>query len=403
MKPIDAKYPILLLLLLLLPGLARAVVNSVSVTSVSTSRVALGQPATAIIRWGVSGSGPAATGAPPPTIVRSTGGTFQDTEDAPGIILGSTPGTLSSTVTGSYSVSFTESVVIPASVIYKAYKNGLASFVLYRRFNDGYAPGTYAHAAATFRITGGANAGFNINRQALYFDDGSRLRLLSPGQPLSALSELRYSGSGLLRGVWELATPETTDGEPVYRRLQTVRRVLGGGGRVLLPSPALDTALAGRYLVRFRIEEPVTGFDDLLIEYHVGRAEPQQAPLDLELDTPRHGAFLHPDTHFRWRPVAGASGYRLELFEGERDAAPLDGLMAWQDTRQAELDPRRLRAAPVSGAALPSGQTGVTLSDLSRGHLQPGRGYWWRVLAIGADGRLTLTAMESEAKAVSPR
>ncbi|MEW7979867.1 MAG: hypothetical protein AB2813_08720 [Candidatus Sedimenticola endophacoides] len=93
----------------------------------------------------------------------------------------------------------------------------------------------------------------------------------------------------------------------------------------------------------------------------------------------------------------------------------LDGLMAWQDARQTELDPRRLRTAPVSGAALPSWQTGVTLSDLSRGHLQPGRGYWWRVLAIGADGRLisqsmarrlhtpSLTAMESEAKAVSPR
>ncbi|MES9965120.1 MAG: hypothetical protein ABW116_16460 [Candidatus Sedimenticola sp. 20ELBAFRAG] len=364
-----------------------AAVTGVTVNSVSPSRAALGAPTTVTVRWTVTGTGPVVAAAPP-TTVRSTGGSFQDTEDAPTVILGSTSKSLAATVAGAtYSVNFTDTLVIPASVTYKAYKNSLTSFVLLRRFSDGYNPGVSQSSAATFTITSSGTLGFNINRQALYFDDGSTLRNLLQDEPLSAVSELRYSGTGLIKGVWELATPATTSGEPVYRRLKSVRQFLGAGGRTKLRSPSLETGQQGLYKVRFRIEDPVTGFDDLVIDYFVGvnTAINKASPVTLELSTPRHGAYLHPDTWFSWQAVANARSYRLELFQKAAAASFPRGMLEAREFDSGK-HPGTLNESPVSGAVVPGEKTGVKLSAISQRHLEAGHVYWWRVLAIGDDG-----------------
>ena len=383
--------PLLLgfVLWLILAGAVQgAVVNLVS--GVSPSRVALARNTQVVATWQVESFNLSAGDR-----IISTQGRFLS--PLSGGIIGTVSKGLTRTVKssdlgmGNSFITLTEAVQVPASIVYRAQKLGLNSFIYQRDFYDTENPSDIESGSVTLHITGAGSAGLGINRQEIRFDDGSSIRRLLSTEPLTALTQLNYSGSGLLKGVWELATPSTTYGEPVYRRLANVRRFLGAGGQVLLTSPALETRQPGRYLVRFRIEEPGTEFNDLSIEYFVAQEAATVtplAPIDLVLDTPLHGTYLHPDTRFSWRQVPGAQAYQLEFYSqpATREITPEGLAEAGQFT--SGKHPGTLTGPPEAGALLPASQTRLSLSEVTRGHLQPAQFYWWRVLAIGKNGQV---------------
>ncbi len=366
---------------------AQAEVTGATAT-VSPSRVALGRTSPVVANWRVETSTLAAGDR-----VISTQGTFWSSYGGD-VMLGSVPRQATKNVgnaaAGIFFTTISEVVSVPASVVYKAQKLGLSSFVYVRTFYDTESPSDTEDAFVTLTITGGGAAGFSINRQETEFDDGSAVRRLLRNEPLHAVTQLSYSGSGMLKGVWELATPATTYGEPVYRRLSNIRQFFGASGQASLQSPPLETGQPGRYMVRFRIEEPVTGFSDYAIEYYVAQeaaAIEPLPPITLVLTTPLHGAYLHADTRFSWQPVADAQAYQLEVFSQPTAASFPEGVAAAGEFESGK-HPNTLTGQPVAGALVPASQTQLGLSAITQGHLNSAQSYWWRVLAIGREGRV---------------
>ncbi len=386
MKPSNRILKLIGLVGLLLCGMQGAYAGVFSVsTSHSPKQVALGRTSTVVVHWSVQG---AVTGNDPVNPATIKSGPLQIA--APDLtILESQAKTLTKpNVTGPYNVTFTEAVTIPSSTIYSAYKRGDATLLIQRTFWDTADPNytVFTTATATVVLTSSAAAGFNISRQELVFDNGSYIRRILRNEPIHAVAQFKYSGSGLLRGVWELATPSTTYGEPVYRRLKNVRKFFGASGTETLQSPPLESNQQGRYLIRFRVEEPATGFDDLVLEYFVGQemAHITAPPITLELIAPNQGAFLHPETIFRWREVANAKAYRLDLYKKSASLAfPAEEATVGE---QSAKNPNTLVGAPATGKLVPATTTRLSLSAISRGRLQPGYHYWWRIIAISEDG-----------------
>jgi len=359
---------------------AYADATGASVISRSPTQVAVGRSSTVSITWLTTGSITAGT-----YDVESSVATFLAPDFT---VLGSNAKTFrKANLSAAYSLTFSEVLNIPASVIYKAFKRGDTTLLIRRSFWDTRDPGNYTETATTtVTLTSSGAAGFSIARQEMAFDNGSYIRRIQQDEPIHAIAQFKYSGSGLLRGVWELATPSTTYGEPIYRRLKNVRQFFGAGGTESLRSPPLESNQQGRYLVRFRVEEPLTGFDDLVLEYFVGQelADIAAPPITMEL-TPNHGAFLHPKTSFRWRKVADAVAYRLDIYKkGSSLEFPVEA--AKKGEFSSDKNPNTLTSAPTTGMLVPAETTQLSLSTISRKHLEPGYRYWWRVIAIGRDG-----------------
>jgi hypothetical protein len=297
--------------------------------------------------------------------VRSASGDFLLTMDGP--VLASVPLPVTGTVVGG-TARLTDNVMIPASVVYQALAAHVGVFYFHRHF-DPLTGGSGADGWVAIRIVG-SNAGpLSLARVSLRFSDGTRRRVVGPEHPLHALATINYTGGGLLQAVWEVATPPGTSGQPVYRPLRIVRQYLMPGGHVLLESPPLPVAIGGRYVVRLRVQSPLLDSPPLALEYSVNPAmhAGANAPRNLPLRQPDGGASFTPATRFAWQPVSGARAYQLEFYAA--DVLP-------------DLQP------PQGGMVVPASTTQLRLSTLARAHLAPGHSYRWRVLAIGADGRL---------------
>ncbi len=378
--------------LLLLTGVGQAAIQGVTL-SVSPRQVPLGKTTMVRLTWVVRGvavgqgqnnfNGPVVTVRSPSAAILGFGPNLQGPINQFAAISRS----LSRIVpAGGYNLKFVETLTIPAATTYAAYKMGYPAITVQRTFSDGQStfPGPVPPAA--IRIVGSGGAGLALGRQTLYFDDGSERRVIDQDKRLRALTRISYSGSGLLKGVWELADPTSTSGQPLFRAIKNVRRFIATGGEVILHSPPLKTDRPGRYLVRFRIQEPVP-FDQLSIEYFVGRKPISEPPVKLALDEPGDGAIWVKDQRFRWRPDPAAVAYRLEIFEkGVADPVrpPAEDLAGQKDVKS----PSELKGAPVSGALVPASDTSLALSGMSEAHLRRGYAYWWRVLAIGRDGKV---------------
>jgi hypothetical protein len=297
--------------------------------------------------------------------VRSTSGAFLLTLDGP--VLQTVAQPISGTVVGG-TARIADDVQIPASVVYQVLAAHQSTFYFHRHF-DPVAGGSGADGLVTIRIVGSNAGALSLARVSLRFSDGSRRRVVGHDHPLRALAEIRYTGGGLLQAVWEVATPPSTSGQPVYRPLRFVRQYLLPGGQVLLESPPLPVGVSGRHVVRLRLQDPALDNGLLALEYSVNPAMHggASAPRELPLRLPGNGASLQASTRFAWQPVTGARAYQLEFYAAD----DMPGLQL-----------------PQGGMVVPASTTQLRLSELARAHLSSGRSYRWRVLAIGADGRM---------------
>ncbi|OGI52256.1 MAG: hypothetical protein A3B81_02445, partial [Candidatus Muproteobacteria bacterium RIFCSPHIGHO2_02_FULL_65_16] len=231
-----------------------------------------------------------------------------------GTILGTVNTTISRTIAALGTAQASETVLVPADVVLRAHKLGLTNIIYQRSFCDPVK--TCASGAITLNITSPLAAGFNITSESLAFDNGAPVRIMGLKQPLAAVAELAYSGTGMLQAIWEVAGPASTAGEPFYRPLGQVRQYLASGETVKLKSPPLPTDTTGLYLLRLRITDPVPGFEAPVIRYFVGRGRPgkELPPEPLVVVSPAPLAFLASDTAFVWEPVQGAKAYQLEVY-----------------------------------------------------------------------------------------
>ena len=110
---------------------------------------------------------------------------------------------------------------MPISVILRARKLGLTSFFYVREFTSTEGAGSSVNAEVILRITGGGAASFGISREALSFTDGTIFKIVDIKTPLKVLSEVNFQGTGLFQATWEVATPASSAGTPIYIPLRT--------------------------------------------------------------------------------------------------------------------------------------------------------------------------------------
>jgi len=263
--------------------------------------------------------------------------------------------TLSASAQGSVAETFTLS---PATIV-EAQRLGVNTLLLQRTFGVAPYGGT---ATVQIALGGSAGGALALARVSLHFDDRSLVRMLKAGDTAVAIAEINYTGSGVLNGLWEIAGPPSTLGEPVFVPLAAASVNLGGGGLTELASPVLPATLAGNYFVRFRVRSPAVPFAGLLLQYAV--AEPAVAPISIV--SPHPHATLSADTRFEWRAASDAVAYRLEFYAAD---AP-DG------------------SAPLSGQWVPASKADAMLTVLAQTHLEPGAVYRWRIVALDADSNV---------------
>lgn len=270
---------------------------------------------------------------------------------------------LTGVVTSAVQGSTPEIFRLAPATVAAAQRLGVGTLVLSRTFSAG-GPPYVATAKVNIGLGGSASGPLTLSRVALHFDDRTLVRVLRPGESAVAIAEITFSGNGVFSGLWEVASPPSTQGQPVFVPLGSASTNLTAGGIAEVTSPALPATLAGTYYVRFRVRSPVVSFQSLVLRYGVEQGP--QVP-SIAVTSPEAHATLAPDTRFAWQPAAGAISYRLEIYPADASA----------DTQP-----------PLSGEWLPAERRDSVLSNLAQTHLTSGRSYRWRVVAFDGEGEV---------------
>ncbi len=376
-----------LCLLLLAAGVLAAApaarAQTLDVTAVpNTFRVSAVGPTNIVVTWRVVRVVSAVGTVSSPRAVLSIGGTTVATLGNP----------LSRAVgLGPVTSTFTESLLIPQQAVYRAVKSG-APLILSRTFDDGAGGAPPDTGTATLIPSGPGSEPLSVSRLDLRFDDQTRVKVTPKGSRLRAIAELNTTGQGVIQGAWEIALAPTTRGAAVFRPLSIVRQPVAGRRRVVITSPPLPTGFEGTNIVRLRITDPATAFDEPEIQYFITPESP--LPEDVEPDlmlitSPSPGTPLTLTTRFAWRAVPGAHLYKIEIF----DAPPTPGevLAEEQTLPPAAFGPvvdteSTAGQRPLTGVVVPGTQTEIRLKDFSLARLPADRRYQWSVKAVDQNG-----------------
>lgn len=271
-----------------------------------------------------------------------------------------------------------ESLVIPQSVIRSALDRGFNEILYFRTFQD-TPGGTSLGNFVTFSISANnAVSQVSLRQIKMEFDNGQASAIIANNTKLTAKAIISYQGSGLLEYRWEIASPPSTSGQPVFSPLMTRREFLMSGGQATISSPTLPTGMAGTYLLRLNILAANDQFNMPTLRYFVRSQidsnEQQARETEIQrmtVSTPADGIKLTLKTQFVWQPMAGAKAYQVEFYS--------------QPLRQ-KLISQANDIKPITGVIVPSTQTSLTMKQVSNSHLQVGASYFWRVIAIAENG-----------------
>ncbi len=304
--------------------------------------------------------------------------------------------------------NLTDIMTIPTSVVRRAYQAAQrgddATFFYVRHFVDG---GAHTYVRVTCRMAGGgARVPLSLTNVRLGFQGSGRelaVIYLTAAEPLPAFgAQIRYNGSGQLRGRWEVVLPGDAEPEafdllpepslPIenrgsqkrYTLLDRFSVFLPPTGSVFLPGPdpaSIPRNANGSYKILLRIETSddregnsntgagvvssggVAGFALPVLRFiQIGGDKSSDAPGTIVLLAPGPDAQLTIGRlpAFEWADAPGVRLYRLEIRDG--GATPFVAIVKSGITRYAP--------PPFLGAAAPKGGAQS-----------------WRVLGLGADGR----------------
>jgi hypothetical protein len=205
--------------------------------------------------------------------------------------------------------TISETVNIPVRVIESAIRKGSNSFIYSRVFQS--SAGEFVlMAVVDFAITTEAGAAFQIQRLDLYFENRRPEITIPRNYPnLRAYADIRFVGSGLLQGFWEV------DGRIINR----VDRHLLFGSSITVETPEippLPTFDNGYHSVRFVITNPVADITLPTILYFVTAGEFYWKPISITLyapennDSPEYG----PVT-FSWEKINNADFFQIDFVE----------------------------------------------------------------------------------------
>ena len=251
-----------------------------------------------------------------------------------------------------------ETLVIPAAIAERAVQRGSARFTYTRRFTGsiGIAP-VSEDLLASMVATGESVGPFSIKHISLYFENGRAETTVQKNiTGLKAFADIRYIGSGLLKGYWEV------DG----RVLSQVNRPLMSGQSVSLTTPEippLPTFEAGTHTIRFVITSPEQNIALPTMIYFVSADESVLRPTALQLKSPAAKSVLNYGTlQFQWQDFSSAR-YLVQFFE-KPDGKPIFSAYTLKPHYQ-----------------LPDA--------ILKGIFQPNKDYYWKVTGFDKQKRRT--------------
>ncbi len=210
-----------------------------------------------------------------------------------------------------------ESLNIPFRVIEKAIKMGFNKFQYVRTFSSQTCFGAYVPSTTvTFYITTEAAADFDIKRIELYFEN-RRAEITVPKnyKGLKAFADIKFTGSGLLKGYWEV------DG----RIISYVNQHITYGREVTLQTPAippLPTFETGTHIVRFVITSPSVDIPIPSALYFVTAQEVKEI-VRIKLLHPEDKSKLDfSPQKFTWEKLDGTMLYLIQFFDN-KDSKPI--------------------------------------------------------------------------------
>ena len=334
--------------------------------------------------------------------ITSKSGTFMIGNATSGTVLGthSTPLQLNlaapprGTITSAFTIN--ETLIVPARVSGRAQSLGANQLFYVRDFTtkgitlrasyiipiSRFAPN--ASESIQQGATQSATA-LGLNSIELQFNTGQKVEIIARQQSLKAKAIVYFDRAGRFDAVWEVATPETTVGTPVYKSLSSVRQHFAAGRQTALESPTLPSNVIGIHLIRLRVTTPASeqSLTPATLRYQVvAKGKQAIAPRKLNtlsLRSPAADVVVDDDTDFNWDKISGAKAYQIELF--------------------TSANPDTLR--PLTGVQLPPKTTSAKLTATVFNRLISGKTYYWRVVAFDNDRRL-LAASELRALKTSP-
>jgi len=250
--------------------------------------------------------------------------------------------------------TITETVVIPVNIMEKVLQSGTAQF-FYRRQFFGLSVET---ATINMTVSGEAGGTLGIRRLSLYFGNGrAETTVMKYANDLKAYADIRYNGSGLLKGYWEV------DG----RLLSYVSQPLPAGQQITLATPdipALPTFETGTHTLRFVVTnpDPNQGIPLPVLVYFVTTDEAAVKPGVLTLKNPAETAEVpYASLKYEWQ-VIRANVYLIQFFETQGEK-------------------------PVFSAYTKKGFYQMPQLVLKK-IFQPGETYYWRVTGFDRERRM---------------
>lgn len=251
---------------------------------------------------------------------------------------------------------YTDIMSITPVVARKAYTDATlgndSRFFYLRRFASTNG-GPDQFVPVTIRLSGnGAGVPFSLTGVNLKWQNGEKVvPFIKPDEKLPSITaEIRYTGTGRLKGRWEIVRPgeELPKGRDLlseaslpieerglqrrYTFLSRFNVYLPPGGRYTLPGPEnwkIDKSVEGMYLLLFRVEASdasdsisniglqtiatgaVAGFQMPTLRYYVGNSSNAAIQQITKADSPAESTVL--PIVLKWKPVDDAKLYRVEI------------------------------------------------------------------------------------------
>lgn len=270
----------------------------------SSISVARGQASTVTLQYQFTdiheSSGPLMNG-----VITSTHGTFMGGG-------GTNPVPMSVSITNGRGTA-SEILIIPVGVIERALASITSGLTYQRVFG---LPAQIANVSINITSSDAA-ASFNVKRIELYFDNKRAEVTVQKHFPnLKAYADIRYAGSGLLEGYWEV------DGRIISR----VHQMLTFGAMTTLKTPdlpPLPTFDPGSHIIRFVITNQGSGLPTPALIYFVTTEEFRAKVMELSIKAPQEGTAIDRNAaSFKWGSFKGASLFLIQYYENS-EAGPV--------------------------------------------------------------------------------
>ncbi len=349
--------------------------------------VVITQPSAVLITWSIQSSESA------PTTVVSEEGLFVLGSQ----VLGQVTTDLTTTVSAGGSANVNETLLIPPDVSNRALKLNAPTF-FYRRTFRSTSTGASGQSALTCRLSTSAYGNFSIAAVTIFFENERGEATFLQNDPRArASAEVRYNGTGLMKAVWEVQEPNSTQ----FRTLQQVQYHLTYGDRILFhspPVPPLPTVVTGRHFLRFRIEQPVSGFELPQVTYFVRAPAGDPEDVKLTLTLPARNARITEASTFEWNGKSSGTLLRFAIFERASfntilgKTPSVEPLPETQELAGSKVlqnpDLFLVKGVEILSASLPVETTRYQLKPDQWKRLKPVTWYVWQVQALDQAGKL---------------